>query len=342
MFVRVACTVSVLLLCNCSRSREEAKPIEAVAPAPQILPIDAVAPAPVASAIAAWTGPDAGDAWANTKPRVEGEYRTQHEQFLDGGYLALLWVDHFFGEMLVSFPGAAPTNRYYSGNFGWDVPDLDKVEKALRRANATSSYPIDTATVADRAVSAYTATALDVWPDLRGLAEYYKEKRFVDDEFARGRSEGRLVAEAIEKMTPLRKPMSEGVFAGWREVAGDKPESARAIAGASFEACIRAAFDVFDAATIRRKSKTTNPQTEVAIDARMSVCRKAVGAVSALPASFHPFAQSLRKAAIAFGDASHSDWAVKHADDELLELVNAYIEQWPKLPSEPAEKPQDR
>jgi hypothetical protein len=338
MFSRVAFTFSVLLLCNCSPKREEKKSAVAVAPVQQVAPIDAAVPLSVDA-----TAVDAGDTWAHAKPKVDGEYATQQQRFLDGGYLSLLWVDHFFGEMLASFPGAAPTGRYYSSTYKWEVPDLDKLEKALRRAKATSSHPIaNTPTETDRAVHAYTSAALEVWPDLRGLAEYYKEQRFVDDEFARGRSEGRLVGEAIDKMAPLGKPMIESLFAGWREAAGDKPESARAIAGASFEACTRAAFFVFDAVAVRKKTKTPNPATEAAIDVRMSECRKGVGAVSALPAGFQPFARSLRQAAIAFGDASHSGWAVKYADDDLSELVDAYIQQWPKLPSEPAEKPQDR
>jgi hypothetical protein len=329
----------MVLLLACSPKREEKK---SPAPVPT-RPAMPVAPA-IATPVVVIDAAPAIDAAV-----VEGVYATSSERFLAGGYLHLLWLDHYLGEMLATYPGVPATNRYSSHMVKWEFPDLDKLEKALRRASATASHPMNNeVSDTDRAVGMYTKAALEVWPELRGLAEYYKSRQFVDDEFARGRREAPLVADAIAKIGPLRKPMVESVFAGWRLAAGDKKDSARAIAAASFEACTRAAYLVFDAhATARAKTRAKqanvpDPAMEAAIDEGMSACRKGVGAVSALPTGFQSFASSLREAAVAFGDASNAGWAVQYADDDLEELVSIYITEWPKLPSEPAEQPGER
>ena len=278
---------------------------------------------------------DAGDTWAHARRLLEGEYDTQVARFL-GAYLDLLWLDHTVAEMLFAFPGAPATNRYGSFTYKWKLPDLERLEKVLRRADATTRHPIGEPTETDRAVSAYTTQLLATWPMLRELADYYRTQTFVDDEFAKGRREAPLVAEAIRALAPLRRPMTESIFAGWRAAAGDKPDSPRALVGASFEACMRAAWLIFESSGKRSDAAAQ------AMDTAMSACRRGVGAVSALPPDYASFAKPLRTAAVAFGDSMNADWARQYAVDDVERLVTAYIEHWPKLPAEPAEKPPDR
>lgn len=326
----IACLSVLLFAC---RSEDTTRPV----PAPvRERPIAVAAPAmPVTidAAIDAATYVPYAMRDAADVPLVEASYTTEVDRYLHV-YLHLLWVDHYLAEMLSAYPGAPRTDRYNSFTYQWRLPDRAKIEKALTRAAATSTNPVDAeGNETDRAVASYTKHVLQVWPGLRELADYYADKRFVDDEFVRGRRDAPLVAQAIAKIAPHRKSMMDAVFAGWRKAAGDKPMSPRALVGESFEACLRAAALIFEQPNA--KAMEANP----AVDAAMSTCRKGVGTVSTLPGGFQGFAIYLRAAAVAFGDSMTADWARKYAVDDVEKLVAEYVAHWPKLPAEPAERP---
>ena len=332
MWPRVVSSCVVMLLYGCAGKREEKK---SAAPPTRVVAIDAAVPSPPI----ARSAPAAIDAAPASAPRATPP--TPTTPYIEGGYLSLLYLDYYFGEVLGNYPGAPPTNRYMSFKYKWETKVLDELEAGLRIANATAELRQgNDATSTDRAVGAYTRQVLAVWPELRALVDYYQLRLYVDDEFARGRRDGQIVADAVAKIGPLRTPMIESVFDGWRVAAGDKPASARAIASGSFEACTRAAHLVF-AIHARMRAKTLQPEdaeARAAIDTKMSACRRGVGAVSVLPEGFHSFATALRNAAVAFGDAADADWSIKYAGDDLERLVEKYIVEWPKLPAEPAEQ----
>ncbi len=326
MWRRIVCSGLVLLACNCTAKKEETKSAPSVAPAQQVPALDAPTPTPPPLVVV-----DATPAKV-----IEGAYATQVDRYL-GAYLDLLWADVYLTEILAAYPGAPSTNRYNSFTYQWKLPDLDKLEKAIHLAHEAAKL-VNGANDTDRAILAYASQVEDLWPRLRALADYYKGQRYVDDEFAMGRRDAPLVAEAIAKIQPLRTKMIDGVFEGWREAAGDTKDSPRAIVGASFETCMRAAYVVFG------RTKHADPkkleEAERAIDAAMSACRQGVGAVSRLPLAFSTFNIWLRAAAVSFGNATAADWARKYAADDVEKLVREYIGAWPKLPASPAEKPE--
>lgn len=323
MWRLVVCSGVVLLACNGSSKRDDEKSAPTVAPVQQAIAVDAMV---------------AGDSGGTAaKPVVEGIYATRVERYL-AVYLDLLWVDLALSEMLVGYPGAPAKNRYTSYTFDWKLPELDAIEKVLTLAKVTAERAGAENGATEHDVLAYTTRALLVWPPLRALADYYKQQRYVDDEFAQGRRDAPLVAEAIAKLAPLRTRMRESVFAGWRDAAGDKPESPRAIIGASFEACLRVANLIF----ARPKNGKLDERGEEVIEEAIGACRRGVGAVSALPEVYRSFDAPLRSAAIAFGNAVDSDFTRQYAIGDVERLVKAYIERWPKLPSEPAERPEKK
>ncbi len=333
MWHRVVCSAVVLLACNGASKREDETAAPTVAPVQQTMAVDAMA-----MAMAMPVPGHAGDTWAHAKPVADGEYATRIDRYR-AAYLDLLWVDLTLAEMLAAFPGAPSTNRYSSYTFEWKLPDREKLEKALARAKAAATFAIEENGETDRAVLAYTTQALLVWPEISALAEYYKGQRYVDDEFARGREKAPLVAEAIGALAPLRTPMTDGVFSGWREAAGDTEDSPRAIIGEAFQACMTVAKLIFD------RPKGSGKRVEAAeavIDTAMGACRRGVGAVSGLPEIYRSFDRPLRDAAIAFGNAVDSNFSRQYAVNDVERLVTAYIERWPKLPSEPAEKPEKK
>lgn len=205
----------------------------------------------------------------------------------------------------------------------------------LQLAKATAERAMKENGGTEPHVLAYATQALAVWPAIDDLATYYDAQKFVDDEFARGRKEASLVPEAIEKIAPLREPMREAVFTGWREAAGDKKESPRAIVGASFEACMRVATLLF----ARPKTGKQSDEAERVLEEAMGACRRGVGAVSALPEEYRSFEEPLRGAAIAFGNAVDDNYSRQYTTGNVNRLVKAYLERWPQLPAEPAEKP---
>ncbi len=313
---------SCLLLVACAKKKDAAPTDEPVRP------VRAVPAVRIDAASA--------DAVVDARPLAEGEYATRADRYLVA-YLDLLWVDLALHEMLQAYPGAPTTNRYTTYRYDWSLPARQPLEAALRRAKLAAERVRDDD--ADRAVLAYTTLVLEAWPSLDGLATYYKEQRYVDDEFARGRREQALVGETLAKIEPLRKPMTESVFAGWRTVAGGNPESPRAVLGASFEACMRLAMLLFERPRVQTKP---DPKVEEAIDEAMGACRRGVGAVSALPEAFRSFDKPLRTVALSLGNAVDSNSSRQYAIADVEQLVKAYVERWPKLPSEPAERPGER
>jgi hypothetical protein len=308
-------------------------PPPAVSPSssPSISPIDA----------ATITSPEAPVAIDAAPVIVEGEYATTTDRFLRA-YLDLLWTHLSFNEVLLRYPGVPTSGRYFSSRFEWRVPDdeANAMEAVLKRAQlAAEKAPGSGAT--ERTIIAYTTEAQRVFPRVRALAAYYRDKRFVDDEFAFGRSEAPFIAEVIATLEPLRKPMIDAVFAGWSAAAGDQRESPRAVIGISFETCMRAGNLIYGQDPNAKPEPKQAAAIERAIDDALGACRRGVGAVSALPETYRAFQAPLRKAAIAFGDTAVYAWNRKFTDDDVRILVKAYVEQWPKLPAEPAEKPQE-
>lgn len=325
--MRLACLV---LLAGCSK-KEEAKPRPA--PPPPATP-EPARPTPEPPHVPEAPALPIVDA-ASPSSMATGRYLA--------AYLDLLWVHQSLNEALLRYPGAPPTNRYSSYSYEWKLyaNEQSAIETAVKLAYETARRYTDGGD-ADRAVLAYTTEVVAAMPRLGALFEYYRDKRFVDDEFAHGRREAKLVPEVLAKLAPLRTPMVDAIFAGWREAAGDKPESPRAIIGASFEKCMRVGKLIYDQDPKAQPEKKELEKIERAIDDALGACRQSVGAVSALPAPYSSFAVPLRAAAVAFGDTSLSAWKREYTTNDIENLVKAYVQQWPNLPSEPAERPADR
>lgn len=252
--------------------------------------------------------------------------KSRYERFLRG-YLDLLWLDVVLTERLRAYPGVPATNRFSTTSYNWHpyVVDISLLRRAQTLAEKTDEAE---RTDADRAVLAYTTAVLAEWPAIAALAAYYQDKRYVDDEFARGRKEARLVPDLLAKLPPGGSTLRETVFRQWRVVAADKRGSPRAIVSGAWEACMRASVYVFSLAK----------RNEADADAAVSACRHGVAAVSALPGDLGELQTELRAAAVAFGNAVAADYTRNSAIDDVEKLVKSYVERWPKLPGEPAER----
>ena len=243
-------------------------------------------------------------------------------------YVELLSIDFWVYQDLEAFPGAPPGTTFVAISFSWEMPPVmrngdmqAKVVAIVQAANRPPRAPVD------EVVQPY-AQALATWlPRLLDLQHYYEDSRFVDDEFDRARKEAADVARARRELAALRVPMRSAVLRAWRELSADVPDSPRAIVGAAWEACIRFADHLM----------AGDPPK--ALSAAVSACRRAIPAVTALPAgNGRELADALRGAAIAIGDRMANEDMKRYPPGALAQLTAAYLDAWPKLSMAPAER----
>jgi hypothetical protein len=293
-----------LALAGCKKKRHE----DAIYAQPgDAYPIPVVDARPIDAAI---------DAPSEHDQRVE---RTQ-------AYIELLTLDFWIYEVLDSFPGAPTSGTFVAINFDWQVVDLaapDAVRSVLDHIAALARAPH---TAADDAVRAYTDALVPALPALLDLREYYKARRFIDDEFDRARREAPDLERLRNTLDKLRVPMRSAVLNAWQELSSDVPDSPRAIVTTAWRKCVAVA-DV-----LMKSAK--RPEVEAA----MSACRRSVPSVSALPGtSGGAFADTVRGAAIQLGDGVANSLMARDLPTALDKFTKAYLALWPTLPNTPAE-----
>lgn len=244
-------------------------------------------------------------------------------------YLAVLSADLYLDELLGVFPGAPAGVRFVSGDYRWHSPatrDLTAVGDML----AAAATHADSGTEdVDAAVAAYAKVAAEVMPPLVALNAYYTTRRFVDDEFDRGRREARLVPAWRGRLAKARTAMWRAVLERWREASFDAADSPRAIVTRAWEACVKVGEAIVQRTDRKRR------------DAAVSGCRRSIGTVGALPETIRgDFDAVLRAAALALGDQVGRDsaWSFYKIPAEIRLLTTKYLEMWPALPVMPAER----
>jgi len=244
------------------------------------------------------------------------------------GYAKLLAIDVSIFQSIASFPGAPKGTTFATGDYGWwrnGWMSLAAMQQEIDAVLASTSATPGIA--ADAAVQPYAAKLAGWMPRLVALAAYYDTKRFVDDEFDRGRKEADDVRRTAAELAKLRAPMRGAVFGAWRDLVVEYPDTPRAIAAHAWISCMSVADRVME---------TAKPE---AIAKAISECRRSIPRLAG-SASTAGFDADVRTAASELGDwvaRGHSPW-VTNVSGALGKLTLRYVDLWPKLPATPAEK----
>jgi hypothetical protein len=246
------------------------------------------------------------------------------------GYAKLLAIDVSVFQFIESYPGAPEGTTFSTTTYSWR-PDLwIPLDAMQREVEATvASIAAATPTIeADAAVRPYAEKLASWLPRLIALIAYYEGRKFVDDEFDRGRREAGDVRRTATELGKLRGPMRAAVHDAWRELVSGYRDSPRALATHAWIACMSVADRVMERA---------KPS---AINKALSECRRSIPGL-AEAASTSGFDATVRGAASELGDwiaQGYPTWRT-NVSHQLGRLTLSYVELWPKLPTTPAERP---
>jgi len=245
-------------------------------------------------------------------------------------YLELLSIDRWTYELLATFPGVPEGAQFFSLQYSqWDVA-MWLTPEALRDHLASLRQAADRLPrmAVDDAVRAYLDVQARWLGKLLDLQAYYRDSRFVDDEFDRARRELADIATARRELAAVRGAMWRGVLEAWRELSSDVPDSPRAIVGRAWEACFRVQDELM-----------TEPASADHVLTALSACRRSIPTVTALPTAMRgPFDDHLRDNAIALGDNLSTHMGGHGVTRGLALLTSEYLALWPTLPTMPAER----
>jgi hypothetical protein len=308
--------LAFLLVLAACKEDEPTPPHRAVEPAAAL---DAAAPgdARVIDAVLADAAVDALSGHAERAQRL-------------AAYLELLSIDRWTFELLATFPGVPAGTQFFSLDYSqwdgamWMTLDTlrDHVAKIRQAADRLPRMEVDDA------VRAYLEVQ-DRWlGKVLDLYAYYRDSRFVDDEFDRARREVAGIAAARSELTAVRAALWRRVLEAWRELSGDVPDSPRAIVGRAWEACFRV-----------QEVLMTEPYKADHVLVAVSACRRSIPTVTALPPALRGnFDDLLRSNAIALGDNLSARLGGQRVTSGLATLTIEYLALWPTLSTVPAER----
>ncbi len=245
------------------------------------------------------------------------------------GFAKLLAIDVALFQLIEAYPGAPKGTTFETLMYRWQRPrwmSLDAMQAEVEailgaRAGAPSIE-------ADAAVQAYAEAVAGWLPRLIALAAYHDDRKFVDDEFDRGRKEAEDVRRTAAEVGKLRARMRGAVVGALRDLVAGYRDTPRAAVTHAWMACMSIADRVMD------KAKAE------AVAAAVSGCRRSIPRLAEM-ASASGFDADVRKAATELGDwvAQGYPWWRTNVSDVLGALTQRYLELWPELPTTPAERP---
>lgn len=245
------------------------------------------------------------------------------------GHAKLLAIDVALFQLVEAYPGAPKGTTFETLTYQWQRPRWMSLDAMQAEVQAILGARAGTPSIeADAAVQAYAERVAGWLPRLRALAAYHDDRRFVDDEFDRGRKEAEDVRRTAAEVGKLRAPMRGAVVGALRDLVAGYRDTPRAAVTHAWMACMSIADRVME------KAKAA------AVAAAVSECRRSIPRLAEM-ASASGFDADVRKAASELGDwvAQGYPWWRTNVSDVLGALTQRYLELWPALPTAPAERP---
>lgn len=245
------------------------------------------------------------------------------------GHAKLLAIDVAIFQLVEAYPGAPKGTTFETTAYRWPRHVWLSLDDMKREVQAILAARAGTPSIeADAAVQAYAELLAGWLPRLISLAAYYEGRRFVDDEFGRGRKEAEDVRRTAAALGKLRAPMRGAALGALRDLAAKYRDTPRAAVAHAWMACMSIADRVMEKA---------KPE---AVTAAVSECRRSIPRLAEM-ASASGFDADVRKAATELGDwvaQGYPSWRTD-VGDVLGLLTLRSLELWPALPAAPAERP---